>query len=424
MKVLDEKFNNLIRCNIDPNVKESMIKTTVSRARYLAKKWREEGDTAGIKLNEKFKDDPDYSIFIEATHMAIKEACKTFGIPFAKYETQKPENIENQEIKESKVQIASNDIVSLTEKKDVNTIERKPVVIDERYDVLGALDVSDITYEYTMFRKPYPFEDFNSFNKKKIQEKKEEYEKIGIDEKKKTIIETRNLTVRRKAKLKGETGAIGTMPKRGDYSYIPIGRAFGGVIYGITTFGGTGTNVPYSGERTKHGKLKYNSQTDSYNGWLAYSTKELQREYIVRDYLPGLKPKIECTKEVLPIFYNLFYDLHKSVEPLTSTSCFSYRNARGKSVLSCHASGTAIDFNHPKHPHHHANTFKPEQVAQIQKLIKRYGCRWGGNWKGYDVDDMHFEIWMTKNEAQLLIQKLNLVDRMNKIKSGINVPVE
>lgn len=424
LKVLDEKFNNLIRCNIDPNVKESMIKTTVSRARYLAKKWREEGDTAGIKLNEKFKDDPDYSIFIEATHMAIKEACKTFGIPFAKYETQKPENIENQEIKESKVQIASNDIVSLTEKKDVNTIERKPVVIDERYDVLGALDVSDITYEYTMFRKPYPFEDFNSFNKKKIQEKKEEYEKIGIDEKKKTIIETRNLTVRRKAKLKGETGAIGTMPKRGDYSYIPIGRAFGGVIYGITTFGGTGTNVPYSGERTKHGKLKYNSQTDSYNGWLAYSTKELQREYIVRDYLPGLKPKIECTKEVLPIFYNLFYDLHKSVEPLTSTSCFSYRNARGKSVLSCHASGTAIDFNHPKHPHHHANTFKPEQVAQIQKLIKRYGCRWGGNWKGYDVDDMHFEIWMTKNEAQLLIQKLNLVDRMNKIKSGINVPVE
>ena len=422
LKILDEKFNSLTYCNIDPSVAESIEKTITSQNRYWTKKWRKEGDSSGIKLNQKFKDDPDYSIFIEATHIAVKEVCKTFGILYSRYEAEKPENIENQEIKESKVQIASNDIVSLTEKKGVNTIERKPVVIDERYDILGVLDVRDITYESTMFRKPYPFEDFKSFNKKKIQEKKQEYDKIGIDEKKKTIIETRNLTVRRKAKLKGETGGIGTMPKREDYSYIPIGRVFGGVVYGITTFGGTGTNEPYTGERRKSNKLKVtNPSTQSYNGWPVLFTKEQQREFLVTDRIPGLKPPITCTKQVLPIFYNLIYDLHKSVEPLKTTSCFNVRRATlSKGSWSCHASGTAIDFNHQWHPLHHSNTFKPNQVAQIQKLIKRYGIRWGGDFK----DDMHFEINITQNEAQLLIQKLNLVDRMNKIKLGINVPVE
>ena len=212
------------------------------------------------------------------------------------------------------------------------------------------------------------------------------------------------------------------MPKRGDYSYIPIGRVFGAVVYGITTFGGTGTNEPYTGERRKNNKLKVTDpSTQSYNGWPVLFTKEQQKEFLVSDKLPGLKPNITCTKQVLPIFYNLIYDLHKSVEPLKSTSCFKVRKATlSQGSWSCHASGTAIDFNHTWHPLYHSNTFKPNQVTQIQKLIKRYGIRWGGDFK----DDMHFEINITQNEAQLLIQKLNLVDRMNKIKSGINVPVE
>ena len=463
LKIPNEKINNIIS-DIDPDVEIGIQKIVNNQRKYWMKKWREAGDSSDIKLNEKFKGDPKYSIFLEATHKASFEVCKTYGILYSRYETdftpilddikneqpkqeivkndEQPQKTneevkdtttpsnkkiatslsKNEEVKETKVEISKSDIIYLTEKKNITDMDKKQVVIDDRYDILTVLDTRDVIYESTMFRKPYPFEDFESFNKKKIQEKKQEYDEIGIDEKKKTIIETRNLTVRRKAKLKGETGAIGTMPKREDYSYIPIGRVFGAVVYGITTFGGTGTNEPYTGERRKNNKLKVTDpSTQSYNGWPVLFTKEQQKEFLVSDKLPGLKPNITCTKQVLPIFYNLIYDLHKSVEPLKSTSCFNVRRATlSQRSWSCHASGTAIDFNHPWHPLYHSNTFKPNQVTQIQKLIKRYGIRWGGDFK----DDMHFEINITQNEAQLLIQKLNLVDRMNKIKSGINVPVE
>lgn len=424
LKIFDENFNKYI-CNIDPNVKIFIQKTKGTQNKYWMKKWREEGDASGIKLNEKFKNDPKYSIFIEASDMSTKEICKQFGILYSRYEADFPENIENQEIKEKKVELTKNDVVSLTEKKDITSIEKKQAVIDDRYDILPVLDIRDISYESTMLRKPYPFEDFESFNKKKNQEKKQEYEKIGIDEKSKTILETRNLTVRRKAKLKGASDIVGGIPTRRDYSYIPMGRTFGMGGYGLTVFGSTvggTTNEPYTGERRKSNNLKVTSpSTQSYNGWPVLFTKEQQREFLVTDKLPGLKSPITCTKQVLPIFYNLIYDLHKSVEPLKSTSCFKVRKASlSKSSWSCHASGTAIDFNHHWHPLHHSNTFKPNQVAQIQKLIKRYGIRWGGDFK----DDMHFEINITENDAKLLIQKLNLVDRMNKIKSGINVPVQ
>jgi len=423
LKVRDQFFNDFV-CNPDPNVTVRLERVWRSQEMYWYRRWRQLGEKSGIKLNPKFENDPEYSIFMETSHKAIKQICETYGILYSRYETESGENVENQEIKDNKVDIDETDINSLSEMNNIVKIEPKKVVIDDRYDILTPLDTRDLDYELTMFRRPYPFEDYSSFNKKKIQEKKEEYEKNGIDEKTKTIIETRNLTVRRKAKIKGAADIVGGITQRKDYSYIPIGRTFGMGGYGLTVFGGTGTNAPYTGGRTKSGKLQYDKATESNNGW-GVLPKEIQSQYMVSERIPGLKPYITCRKEVLPILYNLMYDLHKSVEPMVSTSCFNFRKIRdGSTTWSCHASGTAIDYNHRKHPHHKANTFNSTQVAQIQKLIKRYGCRWGGNYGGTSVDDMHFEVWMTETETQLHIQKLNLVDRMNKIKSGINVPVE
>lgn len=70
------------------------------------------------------------------------------------------------------------------------------------------------------------------------------------------------------------------------------------------------------------------------------------------------------------------------------------RNVRGSSsVISNHASGTAIDINATRHPRGKHNTWKPEQVKRIQDKLEQYdGCiRWGRDFHT-TVDEMHFEI--------------------------------
>lgn len=85
------------------------------------------------------------------------------------------------------------------------------------------------------------------------------------------------------------------------------------------------------------------------------------------------------------------------------------RPIRGSSIISNHASGTAIDINATKHPLGVANTFRyfivtkvigakitrkqyAEHVVRL-KMAKRYRgvVRWGGDYR-YRKDAMHFEI--------------------------------
>jgi hypothetical protein len=87
---------------------------------------------------------------------------------------------------------------------------------------------------------------------------------------------------------------------------------------------------------------------------------------------------------------------------------YCFRNVRGTTdKLSNHASGTAIDLNATKHPLGHAGTFTVMQTVLIQALCKKYGIKWGGDYKGRK-DEMHFEIDLTPEKASALIIKLGL----------------
>jgi hypothetical protein len=88
-------------------------------------------------------------------------------------------------------------------------------------------------------------------------------------------------------------------------------------------------------------------------------------------------------------------EFHRRVEQLVDGWCwgYAYRDVRGTTGLSNHASGTAIDVNAPNHPLGVRGTFTPTQAAEIRRIVAEVGgvVRWGGDYAGR-VDEMHFEI--------------------------------
>lgn len=90
--------------------------------------------------------------------------------------------------------------------------------------------------------------------------------------------------------------------------------------------------------------------------------------------------------------------LHARVEPVTENpdgtgyGCWGYtykQNVNNPSSLSCHASGTAIDWIAPSHPNGSGGTFSPQQEGTIYAILDE--CQGGVSWlEGYD--EMHFEI--------------------------------
>jgi hypothetical protein len=86
---------------------------------------------------------------------------------------------------------------------------------------------------------------------------------------------------------------------------------------------------------------------------------------------------------------------HRRVEALVVGWCWgwSYRDVRGSTGLSNHASGTAIDVNAPHHPLGSTGTFSATQRVEIHKILAEVGgvVRWGGDYAGRK-DEMHFEI--------------------------------
>lgn len=88
--------------------------------------------------------------------------------------------------------------------------------------------------------------------------------------------------------------------------------------------------------------------------------------------------------------------LHKRVEPCVSGWCWGYNyraNVNNPSTLSCHSSGTAIDWNAPDHPNGASKTFTSAQVGTIRQILAEVqgAIQWGGDYTG-TKDEMHFEI--------------------------------
>jgi hypothetical protein len=148
----------------------------------------------------------------------------------------------------------------------------------------------------------------------------------------------------------------------------------------------------------------------SSNGWTASKNPN---EIGIKSYpIPGTKLKIRCADVVAPLLVTFAAEFNQHVEPIDGGTLddwgYCFRNVRGTTdKLSNHASGTAIDLNATKHPLGHAGTFTPMQTVLIQALSKKYGLKWGGDYKNRK-DEMHFEIDITPAKAAALIIKLGL----------------
>lgn len=152
----------------------------------------------------------------------------------------------------------------------------------------------------------------------------------------------------------------------------------------------------------------------SQNGWPA---SDEPRTIGVESYqIPGTTIKVRCSKKVAPLLINFCAEFNAEVEKLEGGSLddwgYAYRAIRGQEEagnLSNHASATAVDLNARKHPLGKRNTFTDEQEVKIRTLAKKYGLRWGGDYKNR-ADEMHFEINLSPLGVKAKIEELGLTE--------------
>lgn len=132
----------------------------------------------------------------------------------------------------------------------------------------------------------------------------------------------------------------------------------------------------------------------SQNGWSAN-----RRDLVSPRYVPGTRVRLvvrngaagDLLLEVAALFDLLVQDIDQTADDWG----YAERPIRGSTVVSNHASGTAIDLNAPAHPQGVAvrKTFTPKQISAVSALLARYHglIVWGGTWDLPDTDGMHFE---------------------------------
>jgi hypothetical protein len=148
----------------------------------------------------------------------------------------------------------------------------------------------------------------------------------------------------------------------------------------------------------------------SYNGWPASSSPSaigiVHFEPVPgHDFPAGIKGG-----DVKTVFTYLVQQLHKRVEPIViyppgDEWGYAYRaNVNNPSVLSCHASGTAIDYNATEHPNRVAYTWTREQAREIHQIIDEElngVIKW---LEGYD--EMHFEVRGSASAVAAVAKKI------------------
>jgi len=154
------------------------------------------------------------------------------------------------------------------------------------------------------------------------------------------------------------------------------------------------------------------TQTSS-NGWTASADPN---QIGVKSYpVKGTKIKLRCAEKCAPLLVGFAEEFHALIEPIDEGSLddwgFCFRMVRGSlNNLSNHSSGTAIDLNASKHPLGKVGTFPNDKVPMIRALAKKYGLRWGGDYKSR-ADEMHFEIDLSEAKVAALIGSLKLGDK-------------
>lgn len=147
----------------------------------------------------------------------------------------------------------------------------------------------------------------------------------------------------------------------------------------------------------------------SQNGWPA--SKDPDDIGIVSKRVPGTNLKLRIADAVAPLLMSFARDFHADVERINDGQLddwgYAFRDIRGATTLSNHASGTAIDLNATQHPLGAENTFTEEQARTIRRLCRKYGLRWGGDYRNRK-DEMHFEIALNATQVRNLIRTLGL----------------
>lgn len=148
----------------------------------------------------------------------------------------------------------------------------------------------------------------------------------------------------------------------------------------------------------------------SYNGYPA--SKDPDEIRITSYPVKGTSRKLKCAESVGPLLAAFAAEFHTLIEPIDEGTFddwgYAFRMVRGSTDrLSCHSSGTAIDLNATKHPLGKVGTFPAEKVPMIRALAKKYGLKWGGDYKGR-ADEMHFEVEVNTAKAKALIASLGL----------------
>jgi hypothetical protein len=152
------------------------------------------------------------------------------------------------------------------------------------------------------------------------------------------------------------------------------------------------------------------TELKSYNGFRA--SKDPDEIRITSYPIKGTDRKIKFAESVGPLLAAFCAEFHELIEPIDEGIFddwgYAFRNVRGSTDrLSCHSSGSAVDLNATKHPLGKVGTFPPEKVPMIRALAKKYGLKWGGDYKGR-IDEMHFEVEIAPAKAEALITKLGL----------------
>ncbi|UPU15947.1 L-alanyl-D-glutamate peptidase [Stenotrophomonas virus Jojan60] len=156
----------------------------------------------------------------------------------------------------------------------------------------------------------------------------------------------------------------------------------------------------------------------SQNGWgAAYQVGNTVRDVPPLTKLSWITGSVR-SGDVWTVLNEVARRFNNEVEKINPAESWGYapRPIRGSSTtLSNHASGTAVDFNAPRHPLGAVNTFSTAQRAAIRRILKDLGgvVRWGGDYTGRK-DEMHFEI----NASAAAVKKV-----ANQIRNGATAPI-
>ena len=148
----------------------------------------------------------------------------------------------------------------------------------------------------------------------------------------------------------------------------------------------------------------------SYNG---YPASKDAADIGIKSYpVKGTDRKLRCADSVGPLLAAFAAEFHELIEPIDEGTYddwgYAFRMVKGSTdKISNHASGTAIDLNATRHPMGKVGTFPAEKVPMIRALAKKYGLKWGGDYRNRK-DEMHFEIEISATKAKQLITQLGL----------------